>query len=117
MPVESGVANAYGNTPRGAIKKWLNRKDTFLGKINGTYGVWQRPRYEPKAATKGRSRKLGRVDGLSNTTGKLKLVIAIHDPVQTKKRLEFAKRGETVVLQNFNKVFGQELAKAIASAK
>lgn len=45
-------------------------------------------------------------------TGKLRLLVAFHAPVQTRKRLHFGDRAQAVVSANFNRVFGTELAKA-----
>ncbi|WP_267957321.1 hypothetical protein [Paraburkholderia sp. HP33-1] len=43
--------------------------------------------------------------------------MAFHAPVETRKRLDFDERAEKVVAVNFDKVFGRELVKAVASAK
>ncbi|MFP4895807.1 hypothetical protein [Paraburkholderia sp. EG304] len=115
VPVGAAV-NQYGNLPRGLIRRYLNRPDVFIGAVRTKggelYGVWQR------AATSqpGKIRRAPR--GLApNTTGKLKLLVAFHAPVETKKRLEFSARGQSVVLANFDRVFGRELGKAIATAR
>jgi hypothetical protein len=75
------------------------------------YGLWPRP------AVQGAKKARGKAKGLTvNTTGKLKLLVAFHKPVQTKKRLEFGSRAQAVVSANFNRIFGAELAKAIATS-
>ncbi len=115
VPV-AAATNQYGNLPRNTIRKYLNRPDVFLGPVKTAhgevYGLWQRP--TPEAPQKKRRSKQAQ---LANTTGKLKLLVAFHAPVQTKKRLEFGSRAQAVVSANFNRVFGAELARAIASAK
>lgn len=40
-PAHAGV-NRYGNLPKRQIKRLLERRDTFVGNINGTAGIWQR---------------------------------------------------------------------------
>ena len=116
VPV-SVAANQYGNLPRNTIKKYLNRKDVFLGKVGSIYGLWQRPYYRGANAVKGQSRKSGKVNKLSNTTGRLKLLVSFHDPVNTQKRLNFGARANAVVSRNIKSVFERQLAAAITSAR
>ena len=101
-------ANQFGNLPRNTIKKYLNRKDVFLGKVGSTYGLWQRPTVQTG------KRKVGKT---ANTTGKLKLLVSFHDPVNTQKRLNFGARANAVVTRNIKSVFERQLAAAIASAR
>jgi len=112
VPV-GAAANRYGNLPRNAIRKYLSRPDVFLGNVKtahgNVYGLWQRP--QPVAKKTGRRAAKG-----ANTSGKLKLLVAFHAPVQTRKRLGFGDRAQAVVSANFNRVFGAELAQAIARA-
>ncbi|MGF6978965.1 hypothetical protein QFZ94_007480 [Paraburkholderia sp. JPY465] len=115
VPVGAAV-NQYGNLPRGLIRRYLNRPDVFIGtvrtKSGDLYGVWQR------AATAQPKKGRRAPNGLApNTTGRLKLLIAFHAPVETKNRLRFGERAEALVLANVNHVFGRELAKAIAAAR
>jgi len=104
----SVAANQYGNLPRNTIKKYLNRKDVFLGKVGSIYGLWQRPTVQTG------KRKGGKT---ANTTGKLKLLVSFHDPVNTTKRLNFGARANAVVTRNIKSVFERQLAAAIASAR
>ncbi|MFL9999013.1 hypothetical protein PQR34_47435 [Paraburkholderia sediminicola] len=115
VPV-AAAANRYGNLPRGTIRKYMNRPDVFLGPVktahDEVYGLWQRPAAQYANKMRGKARGL-----MANTTGKLKLLVAFHKPVQTKKRLEFGTRAQAIASANFNRVFGAELAKAIATAR
>ncbi|NNP68947.1 hypothetical protein A7P55_03545 [Acinetobacter sp. Ac_5812] len=102
-------ANQYGNLPRNTIKRYLNRKDVFLGKVGSVYGLWQRPTVQ-----KGRRGKGAKV---ANNTGKLRLLVAFSEPVTTRKRLNFGSRAQVVVGRNVKQVFERQLAAAIASAR
>ena len=103
------TANQYGNLPRNTIKRYLNRKDVFLGKVGNVYGLWQRPTVQTNRKGKGAK--------LANKTGKLRLLVAFVDPVNTNKRLNFGARASAIVGRNVKQVFERELAAAIASAK
>lgn len=105
----SVTANQYGNLPRNTIKRYLNRKDVFLGKVGGVYGLWQRP-----TAQQGRR---GKGSKLSNNTGKIRLLVSFTEPATTNKRLNFGSRAKVVVGRNVKQVFERQLATAIASAK
>ncbi|MCH7381386.1 hypothetical protein [Acinetobacter higginsii] len=102
-------ANQYGNLPRNTIKRYLNRKDVFLGKVGSVYGLWQRPTVQ-----KGRRSTGGK---LANKTGKLRLLVAFSEPVTTRKRLSFGSRAKVVVGRNVKQVFERQLAAAIASTR
>ncbi len=102
-------ANQYGNLPRNTIKRYLNRKDVFLGKVGSVYGLWQRPTVQ-----KGRR---GKGAKLANNTGKLRLLVAFTEPVNTNKRLNFGSRAKVIVARNVKQVFEKQLAAAIASAR
>jgi hypothetical protein len=114
-------ANVYGNLPRNAMRQYLGRDDTFLGTVRTQhgpiYGLWQRPA-KFVGLKFGKRRGAPKVEDKStNISGKMKLIVAIHKPVSVTKRLDFATRAEQVVRANFNRVFGAELARAIATAK
>ncbi|MFL9998727.1 hypothetical protein PQR34_45435 [Paraburkholderia sediminicola] len=115
VPV-AAAANQYGNLPRNTIRKYMGRPDVFLRTVKTArgevYGLWQRPAAQGAKKTRGRAKGLA-----ANATGKLKLLVAFHKPVQTKKRLEFGTRAQTIAQANFNRVLGAELAKAIATAR
>ena len=81
------------------------------------YGLWQRPAQFVALKFGKRGRRAPKLeDRAVNASGHLKLLVAFHDPVQTKKRLEFGPRAQAVVSANLDRVFGAELARAIASA-
>lgn len=101
-------ANQYGNLLRNTIKRYLNRKDVFLGKVGSVYGLWQRPTVQKGRRTGGK---------LANKTGKLRLLVAFTEPVSTNKRLNFGSRAKVVVGRNVKQVFERQLAAAIASAR
>jgi len=117
VPVNA-KANAYGNLPRGSIRKLLARPDCFRGKVKGRGGelidgIWQRP--TPAAAAPVRGRR--KVDRLANHTGRLRLLVAFHKPVETRKRLNFGGRAEQLVSREFGGVFDANLRKAVATAR
>ncbi|WP_028210768.1 hypothetical protein [Paraburkholderia mimosarum] len=120
VPV-AAAANKYGNLPRGMIAKYLARPDVFIGpvptKAGPLYGVWQRPAkvVALKFGRRGKAPKLA--DKLANVGTEMKLLVAFHPPVETRKRIGFSDRARTVALANFDKVFGRELAKAMATAR
>ncbi|MBC8729425.1 hypothetical protein [Paraburkholderia sp. UCT2] len=122
-------ANQYGNLPRNAIRKYMGRPDVFMGSVRtkrGTvYGVWQRPFLREHATDitgdvaqrrklRGRHKRLAKD---ANTTGRLRLLVEFRAPVETKKRLEFGERAEAVVTANVDRMFGRELARAVASGQ
>lgn len=114
------AANKYGNLPRNTIRKYMARPDVFMGTVrmggHDIYGLWQRPaRFVELKWGKRAGPKL--VDRVANTSSQMKLLVAFHDPVQTKKRLHFGDRAEAIVRANFDRVFGVQLAKAIATAR
>jgi hypothetical protein len=123
VPVNAAV-NAYGNLPRSAISRYLGRSDVFMGSVKTSrgevYGVWQRPTVPPakgSGKTGAKGRKGARGAKLANTTGKLRLLVSFDAPVDTTKRLEFGDRALAVVNANFDAVFSDQLARAMASAK
>jgi hypothetical protein len=119
VPV-AAAANQYGNLPRGTIRKYMNRKDVFLGTVNTkhgpVYGLWQRPA-KVVGLKWSRRGKPKLEDKQVNASGSLKLLVAFYKPVETKKRLEFGSRAQAVVEANFDRVFGAQLAHAVATAR
>lgn len=84
-----------GNIPKGTIARLLARSDVFVGEINGTRGIWQRPaplRPKGTAHTKAKGGGLKR-----NTTGKLKLLVAFTRPIKIKTHLGFRQRAIDIV--------------------
>ncbi len=116
VPVNA-AANQYGNLPRNAIRKYMGRKDVFLGKVKTSkgivFGLWQRS--TPPTSRRGMKRT--RIGKLTNTTGHLKLLVSFHDPVTTRKHLNFGQRASSVVQRNANVMFERALREAIASAR
>ncbi|MGF6790184.1 hypothetical protein [Paraburkholderia sp. 35.1] len=118
VPVNA-AANQFGNLPRGSIRKFMGRPDVFLGTVKtkrgALYGLWQRPaKFVELKWSKRSGPKL--VDRAINASDRLRLLVAFNAPVETRKRLEFGERAEAVVSANFDRVFGRELANALASA-
>ena len=64
---------------QGRIKRLLNRKDTFQGKINGIAGVWQRPK---------RRRRSRGGSGTIGPSG-LKLLVAYESRTYYQPRFDF----------------------------
>lgn len=108
LPVTQKL-DQYGNIPRMTIGRLSKRKDIFIGEIktkNGTVkGVFQR------ATTKGRKTKL------SNTTGKLKILMRFVDPHQAKQEINYMARAKSVVENNFERIFDEEMAAIITKAQ
>ncbi|MCI0151958.1 hypothetical protein KNO81_39680 [Paraburkholderia sediminicola] len=75
------------------------------------YGPWRRPVAHEAKQARGKAKSL-----TANATGRLKLLVAFRRPAQTRKRLEFGMGAQAIVSANFNRVFGAELAKAIATS-
>lgn len=113
MPIQAS-ANQWGNLPLGSIKKYMGRKDCFMGEVKTkkgmVYGIWQRP--TAVATLKGAKQKR-----LANTTGGLKLLVAFKKPTETKKRLNFGDRAASVVEHNFDAVFDEQMAKAVSNSR
>ena len=94
--------NQYGNIPRTALARIKGRTDVFIGPVKGRAGiingVWQR---------------------LPPTKGKpasLKLIFKFEDARPVKPILGYHTLAKKIITANFNKTFGQALAKAIATA-
>ena len=107
--------NAYGNLPRNLLAKLKARSDVFIGAVktrNGDTinGVWQRS--TPEAPTAGKRAKRG-----ANTSGHLKLLIRFGDALPVKQRLHYVDRATKIVNAKFTAYFGEELAKAMATAR
>lgn len=98
-----------GNIPRGTIARLMTRSDVFLGTINGTRGLWQRP---TPARTKGTAKPKG--GGIKrNTTGRIKLLVAFTKPVKIKTHLGFRQRAIDVVTRYFEADLADALQKAL----
>lgn len=92
--------NQYGNLPRRALATLKNRKDTFIGEVDGVAGVWQRT---------SRSKRAG--------AGKPRLLIAFRAQAQYRARFGFVERAETVVKQVIGPLVEAALLRAIATMR
>jgi hypothetical protein len=120
-PVNQPV-NQFGNLGRKDIANLKARSDVFVGKVktrNGEEidGVWQRPYMRAASARRGQSLKNGRINKATNTTGHLKLLIRFTDAHKATQHLDYRKRADMLVRQNFNSEMGLALAKAIATGR
>lgn len=114
--------NAYGNLPRGKINSLKGRPNIFIGPVKGKNGdtingVWQRitatsarPARGAKGARKARAAQPA-------VKAHLKLLVRFGDALPVKQRLDWEQTARTVVAANFERVFGRQMARAIATAK
>lgn len=116
LPVTQKL-DQYGNIPRMTIGRLSKRKDIFIGEIktkNGTVkGVFQRPHHRGKGQKRGSSK----ITKLSNTTGKLKILMRFVDPHQAKQEINYMARAKSVIEDNFERIFDEEMAAIIAKAQ
>jgi hypothetical protein len=117
-PKDKTLLNQYGNLSKTALTRLKHRGDTFIGTVKTKQGeriggVWQRPYIRPNQNIRGRSK----VPAGSNTTGRLKLLVRFGDALLVRQHFDYRTRAEWVVRQQFNKAFGQALARALATAK
>lgn len=93
----------YGQLPRKVLDRLKARKDIFIGPVkskSGTVnGVWQR------------------VPAKRKQPAHLKLLIRFGDSLAVNKRLNYRSRAKALVDRRFNAVFGDAMAKALASAR
>jgi hypothetical protein len=93
----------YGQLPRKVLDRLKARKDIFIGPVkskSGTVnGVWQR------------------VPAKRKQPAHLKLLIRFGDSLAVNKRLNYRSRAKALVDRRFNAVFGETMAKALASAR
>lgn len=90
--------NKYGNIPgrhQGKVKKLIARDDTFVGRVRGVSGVWQR----------------------YNKNRKLRLLVRFEDSVQYRKRFDFYGVSAKEAKRWFPRQFRVSLARALASAR
>ena len=112
--------NQFGNLNRTAMATLKARSDVFVGSVKTKSGetisgVWQRTAETAKVVS--RTGKIRRTSKGVNQTGHLKLLIRFQDAHPIKQHLDYERRAETMVRQNFNKEMGKALAKAMATAK
>ena len=128
-PIQQKV-NTYGNIPRGTYAKLKARKDVFegrpKGRPNAPYGLWQRPfiREQQKDVSptvkirrKMRNRHAQKIPAGANTTGKLRLLILIANPLDTKQRLNWHALAQGCVKARWKREFDVAMKQALATAK
>lgn len=101
VPVD-GRTDAYGQIPRGLIKRLLARPDVFAGTVRGIRGIWQRP-------TRG-SRRNG-------APGKMKLLYMFRPNKAVDKHLNFEQRATELVQREGPKAIEAAILKTIRSAR
>lgn len=113
-PVDAKL-NAYGNLPKGFISRRTagamstpGPRGFFIGAVHGVYGLWQRV----PGGVKGSGKRVG--DRFPNT---VKLLIAFTKPVTVKAHLGFDDRARQVVEENYEAIFGDAIARALATAR
>ncbi len=117
-PKDKALLNPYGNLSKTTLTRLKQRSDVFIGTVKTKQGeriggVWQRPYIRVNQKRRGRSK----VPAGSNTTGRLKLLMRFGDALPVRQHFDYRKRADWVVRKQFNKVFGQALARAIATAR
>jgi hypothetical protein len=115
--------NQYGNLPKAKIAQLKARSDVFIGTVkakNGEVinGIWQRVAKQAivtRPAGKGTKKTVTR-RGL-NATNHLRLLVRFEDPHPVRQHLGWFDIARRVVNANLDRVMGQALAKAMASAR
>lgn len=83
VPGKGMNLNAYGNMPKGAVKRLVARKDTFIGRPgrgdrkSGPVGIWQRPK---------RGKRRG---GTVGSKGRLELLVLLSGAQDYDPRFDF----------------------------
>ncbi len=118
----------YGNIPQGTYAKLKARPDVFQGKPRGMpnapYGLWQRPFLRERDKTKNmpvwmrkKIRGQSKVPRGANTTGRLRLLILMADPLQVTPRLKWHALAEGCIRSRWQREFSQAMKTALATAK
>lgn len=101
--------NQYGNIPRNRVGQLRGQQSVFIGAVKtktGTInGVWRR--IPGKAATKNKPAAASR----------LQLLVRFGDALPVHQHLKWEETAKAIVAQSFDKEFGRQLAKAIATAR
>lgn len=100
------TVNAYGNIPKGAVRRLKGRANVYVGTIKTKSGetiggVWQRP--TNAARRKGK--------------GSLKLLVRFTDPLPVAPTLHYRDRAKRIVQQHFAAEMAAALAKALRTAR
>ncbi|WP_162243593.1 hypothetical protein [Rhizobium sp. Leaf386] len=98
MPVGQKV-NAFGNLPKGTVKRLLAQKDVFSGRVNGVGGIWKRT-FNRKTKERG-----------------LQLLIAWEDKATYKPRFGFYDTAKASAELHFPRRFEEAFDRAIATAR
>ncbi|AOU98155.1 hypothetical protein BI364_09530 [Acidihalobacter yilgarnensis] len=113
--------NKYGNLPRKRLAQLLSKPDVFVGKIkfksgDVVDGIWQRGLYgsRRKGGYMGTKGKHHMIAGNRST---LTLLVRFADAHPAKPRLGYRVTAESLIARRFNKIFGRELARAMATAR
>src|SRR5260364_270979 len=81
--------------------------------VGGEHKLIGTGKTRPNPKRRGRSK----VPAGSNTTGRLKLLVRFGDALPVRQHLDYRERADWVIRKQFNKAFGQALARALATAK
>ncbi|MEZ7137217.1 hypothetical protein [Komagataeibacter sp. SM21] len=102
VPVD-GRTDAYGQIPRGLIKRLLARPDVFAGTVRGIRGIWQRP------TARGARRNAA--------PAKLKLLYMFRANKAVDKHLDFEQRAAEMVQREGPKAIEAAILKTIRTAR
>ncbi|MEG3347581.1 hypothetical protein [Novacetimonas sp. GS1] len=102
VPVD-GRTDAYGQIPRGLIKRLLARPDVFAGTVRGIRGIWQR------STARGTRRNAA--------PAKLKLLYMFRANKAVDKHLDFEQRATEMVQREGPKVIEAAILKTIRTAR
>ncbi|MCP4934584.1 MAG: hypothetical protein GY927_10370 [bacterium] len=110
LPVEVAL-NKHGNITgrhKGKIQKLIARHDTFVERINGIYGLWQR----------GNVAKSGRFStGGKRRHGSIRLLVRFVPYVDYDKRFKFHDAAERSFHKHFPKEFDKAFEQAMRTAR
>lgn len=117
-PKDKALLNQYGNLSKTTLARLKRRCDLFIGTVKTKRGeriggVWQRPMIRPNPNIRGQSR----VRASRKTSGHLKLLVRFGDALPVRQHFDYRERAKQIIDKQFNKAFGQALARAIASAR
>ncbi len=110
-----GKTDAYGQIPRGLIKRLMARPDIFFGTIRGITGIWQRP---PRGEQRqGRRGTKGKLNIMSGKQSGLKLLYVFKPNRDVTKHLGFEQRAVELVQRQGTKAIEAAIAKALTTAR
>ena len=100
--------NQYGNVNRNTIKRLRNKSNIYIGKIGEVNGVWER-----SPAQKNKSKRKNNLI----QKPKLKLLFIFDDAHEATQHWGYFDRAQKIINRDFNKVFGKNLARSMATSK